>query len=198
MRIHEPLDDIIGGKTSVRVLRALSLFPEKEFTGRQLAAAAQSAPSMVIEELGRFRSQGIVTRKTFGRTHAWKANPRHAIFRILAPAFEEEHKLAMKLLEELRLGTQDARISRAILFGSFARGDENPTSDVDLLVLTKRAADVESVRVALDALAIRLSDVFGLRLSPIIHAAKEFPALQKTPLFRRIQDEGRTVRGEPL
>lgn len=198
MRLVSPLDDLIGGKTSVRVLRTLSLFPEKEFTGRELALVAGGAPSKVIAELDRFRRLGLVTRRTLGRTHAWKANPEHALLRLLSPAFEHEHALRDDLMTELRRGLEDRRVSRAILFGSFARGDERPASDLDLLVVTRRVEDMEDVRTVLDALAIRLSARFGLRLSPILHAERELPRLRRLPTFAGIAREGRLVKGEPL
>ena len=198
MRVHAPLDDIIGGKTTVRVLRALSLFPDKEFTGRELATVAGGAPSKVIDELARLRILGLVSRKTFGRTHAWRVNKEHVIFRMFAPIFESEHKLSEQLQKEIHHGTRDPRIARVILFGSFARGDENSQSDIDLLVLTKRASDIEHVRTFLDSLAIQLRNQFGLRLSPIIHAEKELPALRRKPFLARVAEDGRVIRGEPL
>lgn len=198
MRVHVPLDDLIGGKTSVRVLRTLSLFPGKEFTGRELAQMSGGAPSKVIGELERFRGLGIVTRKSHGRTHAWKLNPDHALIRLLKPAFEEEHTLPAKLLADLRHGVADARISRAILFGSFARGDERGESDVDLLVLARRASDLDAVRSVLDELSVKLSQRYGIRLAPVLHAEHELARLRKLPLLARIAEEGRVIRGEPL
>lgn len=198
MRAQSPLDDLLAGRTSVRVLRVLSLFPEKEFTGRELAEAAGAAPSNAIIELERLRKAGVVHRRTLGRAHVWRANRRHALFRMLSAMFEEEHGLADRLIEALREGTDDPRIARSILFGSFARGDEGPESDVDLLVLTRRAADVEGVRRLLDALAERLSAEFGLRLAPIVHAQSELPRLRRTALLKEIAKEGRAMRGAPL
>ena len=198
MRIHAPLDDLIGGKTSVRVLRTLSLFPEKEFSGRELAHTAGGPPSKVIAELERFREMGLVTRRTFGRTHVWRANKDHALVRILRPAFEAEHALGEGLLTELRDGLDDPRIARAILFGSFARGDEVPTSDVDVLVVARRAADLGEVSNLVDDLVERLAVRYGLRLSPLLHAERELPRLRKTAVFAAIRREGRALRGEPL
>jgi predicted nucleotidyltransferase len=198
VQFHATLDDLIGGKTSVRVLRILSLFPEKEFTGRQLASASGGAPSKVIQELERFRRLGIVRRKSHGRTHAWRANPDHALLRLVAPMFEGERKLPETFLSELDRGVDDTRISRAILFGSFARGDEKNESDVDLLVIAERAEDIDGVRIHLDDLSSRLGTRFGLRLSAIVHSESDVPRFRKTALASNIRAEGRTLRGEPL
>jgi predicted nucleotidyltransferase len=196
VRVHEPLDDVIAGKTSVRVLRTLSLFPGKEFTGRQLAAMAGGAPSKVIGELERFKSMGLVTRKILGRTHVWRANSAHVLFSMLAPLFEAEHALPGKLRTSLEGAMKDPRIAHAILFGSFARGDEGPRSDLDLLVIVSRKHDVDEVRANLEGLAVHLDDAFGLRLSPIVHAERGLPALRKTALFAQIKEEGLALKGE--
>lgn len=192
------LDDVIGGRTSLRVLRVLALYPEKAFTGRELAHMAESAPSRVNLELERLKVFGVVSRVTHGRTHVWRARRDHEILRMLTPAFEREHALPTIIEEALRAGVDDRRISRAILFGSFARGDETATSDVDLLVVVARKGDVEPVRSVLDDLSIRMSERFGSRLAPIIHAEAELPRLRRTALFKNIAAEGRVLRGPPL
>lgn len=180
----------------MRVLRTLSLFPEKTFTGRQLAEMAGAPPSKAIQELERLKGAGIVTRETHGNAHAWRANTQHAVFRLLAQAFEAEHGLRKAMIGEIVNAVRDERVARAVLFGSFARGDERPESDVDVLVLARRAADVDDVRRSLDGLAIRLARTYGARLSAIVHAEAELPRLRRTRLLANIRKEGRALKGE--
>ncbi len=198
MRLRQPLDDLVRGQTSVRVLRLICLFPEKEFTGRELAGMAGSPPSKVIAELERLRTAGIVDRRTIGRTHLWATNASHVLVAALAPAFAAEHEILATLRQVLQAGTDDPRITRVILFGSVARHEEKLGSDLDLLVTVKWPRDVEPVGALLEALSVRLRTLFGLRLSPILHAEEELAQLRRSPLLKSVVAEGEILRGKPL
>ena len=100
--LNAPIDAILRGRTSVRVLRTLSLFRGKEFTGRELATTCGGTHSKVIGELDRFQELGLVTRATRGRAHVWKANADHEIFRLLAPLFEGEREIPAAFLCRLQ------------------------------------------------------------------------------------------------
>lgn len=179
-------------------MRVICLFPEKEFTGRELASMAGSPPSKVIAQLERLRAAGMVDRRTIGRTHLWSTNASHMLVAALAPAFAAEHEIPAKLRQEIQAGTDDTRITRVILFGSIARQEETVGSDLDLLVMAKGSRDMEPVGALLEALSVRLRMLFGLRLSPILHAEEELPQLRRSPLLKSVVAEGEILRGKPL
>ena len=122
----------------------------------------------MIAELTRLQGLGLVARRTVGRSHAWKANRRHALFRLIRPLFQEEGRLRDRMLDSLRTATSDATVSRAIVFGSVARDADTPESDIALLVVTQRRSDVERKNERFAGLALRIHDEFGRHLSPIV------------------------------
>lgn len=66
---------------------------------------------------------------------------------------------------------------RIILFGSWARGDATPDSDVDLLVVVREAPDKRLLRIAMR----RLVNGMGLPKDIIVLTSEEFEAKRMIP-----------------
>jgi len=83
------------------------------------------------------------------------------------------------------------------VFGSLARGETRPDSDLDLLVVTDTGAHIERVlEVLINAIpAVRRR--FGLRLSPLIleKARVQERYRDGDPLMQNVLSEGRTLYG---
>jgi len=111
----------------------------------------------------------------------------------------------MKTLDQITLSNQDRRaveaaseilrrqfpVERVILFGSKARGDDDPESDIDLLVLTTRpvsAADKERMTDALFDLQIERGVVISKLVVPLDDW--EHGLYQALPIRWQIEREG--------
>jgi predicted nucleotidyltransferase len=90
---------------------------------------------------------------------------------------------AWPLLSSLReaLRTEPA-VSMAVLFGSRARGDDHPLSDIDLLVRVRSSADPRE-------LAVRLSE----RVGHHVHAVMLDDARKKPLVLAEVVREGRVL-----
>jgi predicted nucleotidyltransferase len=55
----------------------------------------------------------------------------------------KEKDKVKELIEKLRKFKRDRKIEKLILFGSFARGEYKPESDVDLIVVDKRFVGID-------------------------------------------------------
>ncbi len=84
--------------------------------------------------------------------------------------------------------------AQIVLYGSQARGQGGPESDMDLLVLLKEEVTAEKKRVIQDALyEIGLAE--DLVISTIVRSCDAWnsPISQAMPLYRVIQEEGLQV-----
>jgi predicted nucleotidyltransferase len=83
----------------------------------------------------------------------------------------EDLAIARRAAEAI-LGRDGSRVLRIILFGSRARGDANPDSDLDLLVVTREATPSEQ-RVYRQSL-YQVCRGFGVPVEPHVITAETF------------------------
>ncbi len=82
-------------------------------------------------------------------------------------------------------------IEEIILFGSVARGDDRPDSDIDILVITSR--EDYRLREYLTGLAFDLLMLSGERLSVKVLSRADIVAHQKYPFIRNALRDGVVV-----
>ncbi len=79
----------------------------------------------------------------------------------------------------------------AVLYGSQARGDANPSSDVDLLVIVDDSVNTEHKKALHDSL-YEISLKYDVVISSIIIARRQWesPVTKLLPLYKNIASEG--------
>ena len=87
-----------------------------------------------------------------------------------------------------------SRIKKIILYGSYARGDFNENSDIDIMILTD-LNDEEIIeyrdKVSDIAFDIEFNNKFDIMLSPLIKNIDKFNYwLQALPFYMNVQKEG--------
>ena len=87
----------------------------------------------------------------------------------------------------------------AILFGSYARGDAGPDSDIDVLMLVDAPRETISERNwQIGELAADLLMEYGVVVSPIVENRRYFQEnADLIPLFRNIRREGISISVVP-
>ena len=97
-------------------------------------------------------------------------------------------------VDEIRRGIRSylsgTRVVQAILFGSFARGDADLASDVDLVLIEQTSAPfVERGRAHLPLFHL------GVGVDLFVYTPEEYERLKRdgNPLIARVEEEGVTV-----
>lgn len=124
-----------------------------------------------------------------------EGGPAHdSRLRHLLPA---ERRAVSRFCEELDRALP-GRIQRLILYGSKARGDAHPESDVDLLlVVDSRTTEVEEAVLDLAARVHREDGVF-LEVLEMTPADLEAQCALGTPFIRNVAEEGIPLIGESV
>ncbi len=135
-----------------------------------------------------------------GPAIAYRLNEDHWLVRTgLRPLFDAE----AAFLAEVGGAVQKAAgvpVRSAVLFGSVARGEASPESDIDLLCLTASApASAEAERNLAEA-AAGFRRQFGRRFSVMVLPAVEFARRyrRRDRLAREIVETGWVIAGVPL
>lgn len=194
MRFTHPLEHVLGSKTKVAILRYLSL-TGLELNGRQIARAIGISPPTVNRALAELVKEGVLIQRNVGRTYLYRLNGDNRLAaELIVPLFQKEKYLLKRALSEVLDGVPS--ILSAVLYGSLARGEEEPFSDVDLLIVTD---DGVKARDVLEERAVNFLERYGNVLSLYILGLDEFKSLyqQRDEWLREILAEGRVVVGQP-
>jgi uncharacterized protein len=184
------MDDLFGNPIRVRVLRELTRFPEKGFTGRELARLCGSSPSQTNAALESLRDSGVIFREIAGRSHVWRLASEHILRNVLVHMFREEADSLELLKSDIAKLLRPLPVERAFLFGSIVRGDDRPTSDVDLFVQVGSKAAKEAVEAALSRASPRFALRFGNPLSSLVVDPSQAKHPPNPDLIDRVMNEG--------
>lgn len=144
-------DMIFFGRSEIRKLILLRFFsrPGLEVHVRELARELARAPQPVARELRTLERAGILTSTTVGRARRYRVNEASPIASQVRALVQRTIGVEGRLREALE-GVPG--IDEAFIYGSYARGEDRPSSDIDLMVvgaasrraLSERLRSVES------------------------------------------------------
>ena len=199
--LFRTLDAILGSPTKVRILRAMIPLGRVVSGNEARMAAGVRSKSAMRSALDDLVELGILERDDTRRIQLFRINRDHDLVEPLAALFDAESRrmtrLRDALLEILDGGAVRKHTLSIILFGSNARGDARPTSDLDLLVVTEGESQVERVLEVLIGGIPGIRRRFGLRASPyVLEKSRVVERFRDgDPLMQNVLSEGRTLFG---
>jgi predicted nucleotidyltransferase len=142
----------------------------------------------------------IVDAETQGRAILYRLNEVHWLVQTgLRPLFEAEIRFFPCLGEAIQTAAK-VPLRSVILFGSLARGDARPESDIDLLCLAMTTDIRETAEANLHTAAPSLQRRFGRPISCLVWSTREFLRRYRSgdPLVREIMNTGDAIAGATL
>lgn len=84
------------------------------------------------------------------------------------------------------------KLSKVIVYGSYARGDYNDCSDVDVMVLVKMSdEEIRAVKNEIYDIAFDIQLSTDIEISPIIKNEEQYEYWVDTlPFYRNVREEG--------
>lgn len=85
-----------------------------------------------------------------------------------------------------------SRLKKVILYGSYARGDYNKQSDVDIMILADLSfKEIEEYRDRISDIAYDIELDTGVILSPVIKNIEKYNSrINFVPFYKNVQKEG--------
>lgn len=106
-------------------------------------------------------------------------------------------QIVYRFSQELKkiLGNQ---LSKVIVYGSYARGDYNDRSDVDVMVLVKMPdEEIRAIKNDVYDIAFDIELSTGIEISPIIKNEAQYEYWVDTlPFYRNVREEGVVISGK--
>lgn len=162
------MEQVLGAKSKVAALRVL-INSKIGFSGSSVAKRAGMGLLAIQNALADLEGLGLVEVERGSVEHRYRLNFKHYLVgQGLRVLFEAERRMANALAHDLR-PLLKGQVLSAGLFGSFARGEAKPGSDIDLLVIVETLKERERVGALLSDQLQSLTKRYGLPLQPVIY-----------------------------
>jgi hypothetical protein len=164
MRPENILDEILGNKTKVKLLRAFFTYPEKEFSEGGLQRIARVPQASVNRNVKSLLANGLLERKRIGKVNLYSVNKDHVLHRTLRRIFEDEKDIIETLRGAIEEGIKEDfefikdSAKGVLLFGSHAAGKADKRSDIDICLVRPK-----DKRVLIRAFE-RLGDKYDIKI----------------------------------
>lgn len=132
------LSELFGGKRRFELLKALYLNPARRFTTQDLVEMTGGDSGNLSRWLNRWARLGVVKKIVSGRNVEFQA-AADPLLAGLTDIVRRNDEIMQDIANAL-----PKEVETAVVFGSVARGEEQATSDLDLLVLGE---DLSEIRV---------------------------------------------------
>jgi predicted nucleotidyltransferase len=126
------LERLFTSKSRVKILELLLLNPTGEFHLREIARQTRVSAPYVKREMANLMELGLVLRRSQGNLTLFRLNRDSVIVEELKRIFLKTESFGRFIRDSL---DEVGEIRFALIYGSFARGEEGERSDIDLLVV---------------------------------------------------------------
>ena len=161
------LADALFTKTQQRVLGVFFGHPERSFYASELIRDTGTGSGAAQRELAKLEASGLIVARRIGHQKHYQANAT-------SPVFSELRDIVLKtvgLVEPLRESLKPfaSEIRAAFLYGSVAKGTDQATSDIDLMIIS----DTLTYGEVFGAIE-RVTRSLGRTVNPTVYTAAEF------------------------
>ena len=192
MLLHRYLETLLGSKTKIKILRTLHRYKGKEYTIRELSNHINTSHTGVNKALQDLYEMNAVTLKTAGRSHTISLKEESHLTPILATLFNYEEETIKELQKDIQKHLcHEPTIKSVKIFGSVATGQEQPGSDIDLLITS---SDTEKTWEIITTLQIHCNNKYGNPIMPHIIAENQKSSQE---LVEEIQNKHITICEKP-
>ncbi len=154
-----------------KILAFFLKHPTTAFHVNELARKIDVSPGSVSHAVRYFGSWQLLNKEEKGLAHLYRLNDEMPLTRYLKVTYTLARILAHGVVEEF-LHLDESIISIAI-YGSYATGEHDEKSDIDLLIITPGNKN------AFTSLSGELGSELGVKISPLVLKLHEWQRMEK-------------------
>ncbi len=138
---------------------------------REIASVLKVSHMSVNRTMRKLADINLVNFVTIGNAHLWSVNRKSYAFKVLSKLIKGVSGIEEPLKElkkTILKNLPEALITKMVLFGSVAKGEEKANSDIDLFILVKDIQGKKEIELSIDRLSNICLEQYGNRLAPYI------------------------------
>ncbi|OIO72527.1 MAG: hypothetical protein AUJ85_10160 [Elusimicrobia bacterium CG1_02_37_114] len=123
---------LFSSKARVEILKLFLFNPKDNFYQRQISTLTNQPIRGVQREVGKLQDIGLIEKSIQGNRIYYRVNDKCPIFNELKMILFKSVGIAEILREYFK---NKSGIDNAFIYGSYAKGEENLSSDIDLMII---------------------------------------------------------------
>jgi len=186
----------LGSRSNLLVLRVL-VGVSAPLTARQIGFQTGLSRPALDSALNRLINLGIVELSRSGNARTYQIERSNILVKkVIEPLFDIEDNLRAYMTQDIAHAFE-ADTDSIVLFGSFAREEQAPESDVDVLFVAPNQLQKRTVELKLNDYLVRFHNRFGHSLGFLVYDDEEARSLRKRApaLFEEIKEDGLLISG---
>lgn len=122
----------LNSEITTKILRYFFINPGKKGYINELARILESDPGNLSRKLKELEREGILASEFSGKQRYYFLNKQYSLFKEAKKIFEIKYGLAEQIAKQLKA---IGGVKQAYIFGSYAKGDFEAESDIDVLLV---------------------------------------------------------------
>lgn len=193
MLFNNYLEEVLGSRVKVKILRALFRFQTKIFTLRELANHIKVSHTAVLKSLGALQGMNVIKIESHGTSNLISLNKESYLYNQLKILFEFEFETIQHLKEEIKRILPKAK--SVVLFGSIAARNEEFDSDIDIFIISNDKSKINEVIAKSQEI---FSKQFGNVISAHILTEEEFKKKKDSAFVKELLANHILIKGDKL
>lgn len=195
MQLHSPLAAFVGG-VEADILTALVRANGMVMDAAMLARISGKSYTGIRYALRRLVQHGTVTATQIGSRSVFAFNAEHLLASAIVEIVDSKSRLLVELTTAIgELFSIDPRFSA--LFGSAARDEMTPESDIDLFLVRPAEVDEDAFAAEAEVLAQRATHLTGNDVRTLVYGEEEVAqGAARHPVFAEILRDGVVLTGD--
>jgi predicted nucleotidyltransferase len=157
------LEDILGSKAKIKILREICKNPNREYTVDDISRTVGIPYGTAHPAVHGLIQTKILNSKKSGHSTLVSLNHSHVLAQDLRTLLKKEGYAYKGIAKEFAKNVSKTKIRNIILFGSVARGEVLDHGDIDILIIHKSGFQKHGVEQTIRELMER----FDVLISPI-------------------------------
>ncbi len=177
MNINLSLTSVINSDAKIKLITLLYKHPSASMSGSELAKIIGVSSMTVSRLLKEFETVNLINIRRVGAAYMCQLNTKSYAFQALKPAIDGLLSIPSPvehIKKTIASGLPKDLINKIYLYGSIAKDDAEPASDIDIIVIAKNQISAGKLQAKIEELTLVCLDLYGMRLDArVIGSEKE-------------------------